>query len=96
MPAGRQRSMASINVNQKGEELYRASYNGKKDEVKAMIKALSPREEWTQVLNWQGVSTANPGCKKPGILSEAQRASFLGQFWRSGGPTWGFLAPIPS
>ena len=37
-----------------------------------------------------------PGCKKPGILSEAQRVSFLRQFWRSGGPTWGFLAPIPS
>ena len=53
MPAGRQRSMASINVDKKGEELYWASANGKKDKVKAMIEALSPREEWTQVLNYQ-------------------------------------------
>ena len=44
MPAGRQRSMASINVDEKGEELYIASQNGKKDEVEAIIEALSPRE----------------------------------------------------
>ena len=56
MPAGRQRSMASINVKEKGLELYWASRNGKKDEVKAMIEALSPREKWTQVLNWKHVS----------------------------------------
>ena len=57
MPAGRQRSMASINVKEKGLELWHASQNGKKDEVKAMIEALSDREEWTQVLNWQYVSS---------------------------------------
>ena len=45
--------MASINVKEKGAELFWASYNGKKDEVKAMIEALSPREEWTQVLNYR-------------------------------------------
>ena len=53
MPAGSQRSMASINVEEKGRELWKASWNGEKDEVKAMIEALSPREEWTQVLNWK-------------------------------------------
>ena len=66
MPAGRQRSMASINVNEKGKELWLASENGKKDEVKAMIEALSPREEWTQVLNYQPyVSNVLSSRKKP-------------------------------
>ena len=51
--------MASINVDEKGQELWRASQNGKKDKVKAMIEALSPREEWTQVLNWQDVSNVS-------------------------------------
>ena len=65
MPAGRQRSMASINVKEKGYELYIASQRGKKDEVKAMIEALSPREEWTQVLNWQNVSNVLSSRKEP-------------------------------
>ena len=57
--------MASINVNEKGWELYIASRDGKKDEVKAMIEALSPREEWTQVLNWQYVSNVLSSRKEP-------------------------------
>ena len=57
--------MASINVKEKGEELWWASQNGKKDEVKAMIEALSPREEWTQVLNYQYVSNVLSSRKKP-------------------------------
>ena len=65
MPAGRQRSMASINVKEKGEELWNASEDGKKDEVKAMIEALSPREEWTQVLNYQYVSNVLSSRKEP-------------------------------
>ena len=57
--------MASINVYKKGWELYFASQSGKKDEVKAMIKALSPREEWTQVLNYQRVSNVLSSRKEP-------------------------------
>ena len=57
--------MASINVDEKGEELWRASTNGEKDEVKAMIKALSDREEWTQVLHWQDVSNVLSSRKEP-------------------------------
>ena len=75
MPAGSQRSMASINVKEKGEELYDASYNGKKDEVKATIEALSDREEWTQVLNWQGVSN---------VLSSRKEPPHTASYWDSG------------
>ena len=42
-----------------------ASYYGRKDEVKAMIEALSPREEWTQVLNWKDVSNVLSSRKPP-------------------------------
>ena len=69
MPAGSQRSMASINVDEKGYELYKASQLGKKDEVKAMIEALSPREEWTQVLNWQDVSNVLSSRKEPPLTA---------------------------
>ena len=65
MPAGRQRSMASINVDAKGKKLWNASMYGEKDEVKAMIEALSPREEWTQVLNWQNMSSNVLSTRKP-------------------------------
>ena len=57
--------MASINVEEKGGELHLASLHGKKDEVKAMIKALSDREELTQVLNWQNVSNVLSSRKEP-------------------------------
>ena len=57
--------MASINVDEKGKELFDASRYGRKDDVKAMIKALSPREEWTQVLNWQAVSNVLSSRKEP-------------------------------
>lgn len=76
MPAGRQRSMASINVKEKGKELYFASLNGKKDEVKAMIEALSPREEWTQVLNYQYVSN---------VLSSRKEPPHAASYWDRGG-----------
>ena len=56
--------MASINVKEKGAELWTASRDGKKDEVKAMIEALSPREEWTQVLNYH-VSNVLSSRKEP-------------------------------
>ena len=69
MPAGRQRSMASINVDQKGKELFIASRDGKKDEVKAMIEALSPREEWTQVLNCQPYVSNVLSSRKPPLTA---------------------------
>ena len=61
--------MASINVDAKGAELWRASYDGKKDEVKAIIKALSDRDEWTQVLNCQYVSNVISSRKPPHTAS---------------------------
>ena len=73
MPAGRQRSMASINVDEKGYELWLASQNGRKDEVKAMFKALSPREEWTQVLSYQYVSNVLSSRKPPLTASYRDR-----------------------
>ena len=76
MPAGRQRSMASINVDKKGRELWRASRDGKKDKVKAIIKALSPREEWTQVLNYQWVSN---------VLSSRKEPPHAASYWDRGG-----------
>ena len=88
--------MASINVDQKGRELWRASANGKKDEVKAMIKALSPREEWTQVLNWQNVSTANTRVQETRDFERGSEGQFLRAILEVRWPTWGFLAPIPS
>ena len=70
--------MASINVKEKGWELWYASRDGKKDEVKAMIEALSPREEWTQVLNWQDVSN---------VLSSRKEPPLTASYWdRGGGP----------
>ena len=68
--------MASINVDEKGRELWNASSDGRKDEVKAMIEALSPREEWTQVLNWQIVSN---------VLSSRKEPPHAASYWDRGG-----------
>ena len=79
--------MASINVDEKGRELYFASYLGEKDKVKAMIEALSPREEWTQVLNWLSVSN---------VLSSRKKPPHTASYWDRGTGTRRCTGPSPT